>query len=364
MWITLSIIALIVLAVVIFINQPRFGKTPQGERLERVKKSSNYREGKFQNIHETPQLTSDKGNFQTFAGFLFKAKDRLHPELDLPIVKEDLWKLNRNEDVLVWFGHSSYLLQVDGIRILVDPVFYDASPVGFYNKAFKGPDEFKPEDIPEIDYLVISHDHWDHLDYKTVTALKDRIGKIVCGLGVGEHFEYWGFNKTEIIELDWEDSAEFENGLKIYCLPARHFSGRGLSPNQSLWSSYLVEVPSRKIYIGGDGGYDTHYKNIGEKYGPIDLAILENGQYDKDWRYIHLLPEQIVPAFKDLNAAKLFTVHHSKYALANHPWDEPLRNISSFAEKDAINLILPIMGEIVNLNDSIYPLNKWWEGIK
>jgi L-ascorbate metabolism protein UlaG (beta-lactamase superfamily) len=239
-----------------------------------------------------------------------------------------------------------------------------ASPVSFFNKPFKGTDVYKPEDIPEIDYLIISHDHWDHLDYNTVMALKDRIGKVICGLGVGAHFEYWGFDKEDIIELDWNESASLNNGFKVYCLPARHFSGRGLSPNQSLWASYLIETPTQKIYIGGDSGYDTHYAEIGKQFGNIDLAILENGQYDKDWRYIHLLPENIIRAFKDLNAKKLFTVHHSKYALGNHPWDEPLKNISSFAERDSINLILPMMGEKVNLNDSIHAINKWWEGIE
>jgi L-ascorbate metabolism protein UlaG (beta-lactamase superfamily) len=307
MWIIISIISILALSFIVFINLPRFGKVPGKERLERVRNSENYRDGKFQNVHETKQLTSVKSYVATLWGFLFKKKERLNPQSDLPVVKTNLWELNRDEDLLVWFGHSSYMIQTDGKRILVDPVLCGAaSPVSFVNKPFKGTDVYRPEDIPEIDYLVISHDHWDHLDYKTVMSLKDRVGKIVCGLGVGEHFEYWGFQKNDIIELDWNESLVSDGIFTIYCLPARHFSGRGLSPNQSLWASFLIESPSRKIYIGGDGGFDTHYAEIGERFDEIDLAVLENGQYDTDWRYIHMLPEQPCSGFCRSEGKKTF----------------------------------------------------------
>lgn len=365
MWIALSIIAILTIVIIIFINQDRFGRTPHGERFERVKDSPNYRDGKFQNLHETPQITSDKSFVGVMYEFLFKKKERLQPETNLPVIKTDLRTLDKDKDVLIWFGHSSYLLQIDGKRILVDPVLSGAaSPVSFVNKPFKGTDVYKPEDMPDVDYLVISHDHWDHLDYNTVMNLKDRVGKVICGLGLGEHFEQWGFDKDKIIELDWNTNTALDDNFVIHCLPSRHFSGRGFSPNQSLWVSYLLQTPSQNIYIGGDSGYDTHYAEIGKQFETIDLAILENGQYDDNWKYIHLLPEQLVKAFNDLGAKRLFTVHHSKYALGNHPWDEPLKNISAFAEKDSINLIQPMMGEVVNLKDSTYTINKWWEGIQ
>ena len=355
---------ILIFSVILFVNCSNFGRLPRGERLERVKNSPNYWDGKFQNIHKTQQLTSDKSRPAMIIDFLFRKKERLRPKSELPVVKTDLWKLDKNTDLLVWFGHSSYLLQTDTIRILADPVLCGAaSPVSFFNKPFKGTDVYKPEDIPEIDYLILSHDHWDHLDYKTVKALKDRIGMVICGLGVGEHLERWGYDNYKIIELDWNENRSLNDELKVYCLPARHFSGRGFSPNQSLWASFLIETPSRKIFISGDGGYDTHFADIGRQFGEIDLAILENGQYDEQWKYIHLLPEQHIQAFKDLNAKRLFTVHHSKFALANHPWDEPLKNISSFAERDSINLILPMIGEPVHLSDDTFVINKWWEKI-
>jgi len=363
MWIGFSVIASFTIGVIIFINQPCFGRTPKGERLERIKSSPNYRDNRFQNLNPTEQLTSDKSIFALLCERIFEKKEQLRPETPLPAVKTNLHELSKDEEALVWFGHSSYLLQLDGIRVLVDPVFIKAAPVSFINKPFKGTDIYKPDDIPNIDYLIISHDHWDHLDHKTILSLKDRVGKIVCGLGVGEHLERWGVDKNKIVELDWDQNQTFDDGFTIYCLPARHFSGRGLFRNKSLWASFLIQTPSQKIYLGGDSGYDTHYKKIGEQFGEIDLAILENGQYSKNWKYIHLMPEYLVQAFMDLNAKRLFTVHHSKYALADHPWNEPLENISKFAQRDSINLILPMIGEVVNLKDSTYTINKWWEGI-
>lgn len=363
MWIVFSVIAITAVPVVVLINQPQFGSKPKGERLERVKNSPNYKKGSFQNIHETKQITSEEGYIATVSEFLFAKKERLTPTTDLPVTKTDLWKLNREDDMLVWFGHSSYLFQIDGQRILVDPVFFNASPVPFVNKAFKGTNVFSPDDILEIDYLIISHDHWDHLDYKTVTVLRERIGKVVCGLGVGQHFERWGFDKSAIVEMDWNEHHTFDNGFTIHCLPARHFSGRKGFSNATLWASYLIDTKQHKIYIGGDSGYDTHYAEIGKQFGEIDLAILENGQYDKKWMQIHTLPEHIVNAFRELNAKRLFPVHNSKYPLANHSWDEPLKNAAAFSEQDSINIVLPMIGEPVKLIDDQSYINKWWEGI-
>lgn len=346
-----SILAIMVVAVsvgVLFMNQPSFGRTSRGERLERIKRSPHYRDGSFHNEREVPMFTSDKSRIKGMLEFLFRKKEGLRPEKPLPVIKTDLKKMPIDENVLVWFGHSSYLIQTDGKRILVDPVFCNASPVSFINKPFKGTDAYHQEDMPDIDYLIITHDHWDHLDYETVTALKDRVGKVICALGVGEHFEYWGFDKERIIELDWNEDVTLDSSFIIHCLPARHFSGRGLNPNKTLWASFLMETPSQNIYVAGDGGYDIHFAAIGERFPNIDLAILENGQYNEEWRYIHLMPEYMAQAAKDLKAKKILTVHHSKYALAKHRWDEPLTNAHHLAEKDSLNVLIPQIGEKVN----------------
>lgn len=345
----LVVIVLLAVVVIAFINQPSFGRIPRGERLERVKQSPNYRDGKFQNLHETVLMTSDKGRLEGIWDFLFQKIEGLRPDVPLPAIKTNLKNLNQDEEAIIWFGHSSYLIQTSGKRILVDPVFCMASPVSFINKPFKGTDIYHPEDMPDIDYLVISHDHWDHLDYHTVKELKGRIGKVICPLGVGEHFEYWGFDKDRIIEFDWNEDANLESGFMIHCLPARHFSGRGFNANQSLWASFLLEAPSQKIYIGGDGGYDTHYADIGNRFPDIDLAILENGQYNEEWKYIHLMPQYMTQAARDLKAKRILTVHHSKYALAKHRWDEPLKNAENMKYKDSLDVLIPKIGEIVRL---------------
>lgn len=345
----LAVIALLAVSVIVFINQASFGRTPRGERLERVMKSPNYRNGEFKNQHETLLMTSDRGRFIGIWEFIFKKIDGLRPEQAVKAIKTDLRKIDRNEEILVWFGHSSYLIQTGGKRILVDPVFCMASPVSFINKPFKGTELYTPDDVPDIDYLVISHDHWDHLDYNTVKKLKDRIGAVICPLGVGEHFEYWGFDKERLIELDWNEEANLAPGFMIHCLPARHFSGRGVTANQSLWASFLLEAPSQKIYIGGDGGYDTHYAEIGNRFPDIDLAILENGQYDKEWSLIHLMPQYMAQTARDLKAKRILTVHHSKYALAKHRWDEPLKNAEEMKNKDSLNVLIPEIGEVVAL---------------
>lgn len=345
----LVIIALLAVSVIVFINQPSFGRKPRGERLERVKRSPNYRNGAFQNQHETVMMTSDKGRFEGIWEFLFRKIDGLRPEQPIEVIKTDLHQIASDEEVLVWFGHSSYLIQTGGKRILVDPVFCMASPVSFVNKPFEGTDVYKPEDMPDvIDYLVISHDHWDHLDYNTIKKLKNRIKTVICPLGVGEHFEYWGFNKEQIVELDWYEDGNLDSGFLIHCLPARHFSGRGLNANQSLWASFLLETPSRQIYIGGDGGYDTHFAEIGERFPDIDLAILENGQYNEEWKYIHLMPQYMAQAAKDLKAKRFLTVHHSKYALAKHRWDEPLKNEEDM-KNDSLDVLSLEIGEVVSL---------------
>ena len=365
MIITLSILGILVIATIVVLNQANFGRTPTGERKERVNNSPNYRDGKFQNLSETPQLTGDKSYPALMYDFLFKDYKRVIPVGEIPSVKTDLLNLDRTKDILVWFGHSSYLVQIDGKRILVDPVLEGAaSPVSFFNKPFKGSDAYKTKDIPDIDYLFISHDHWDHLDYKSVMDLKDRVGKIICGLGVGEHFEKWGFDKDKIIEIDWNEDASLGNGFRTYCLPVRHFSGRGLSSNQSLWASFLLQTPTMKIYLGGDSGYDTHFSRIGERFGEIDLAILENGQYGSGWKYIHMMPYQTVQAAKDLNAKTLLPVHSSKFKLANHPWDEPLIQVTEAAEKEGQRTLTPMIGEVVSLKDSTQVFSKWWVGIE
>jgi len=163
--------------------------------------------------------------------------------------------------------------------------------------------------------------------------------------------------------MDWNEQVTLDSGFVANAVPARHFSGRGLRRNQTLWTSFVLQTPTMKLFIGGDSGYDLHFAEIGKTFGPIDLAILENGQYDNNWKYIHLLPDDLVKAFRDLNAKRLFTVHSSKFALGNHPWDEPLIKIAARSNELSIPLITPMIGEQVNLKESTQKFSEWWKDI-
>ena len=338
---------------VLFLNQAKFGRIPQGKRLERIKQSPHYDGQKFVNDEKTVTMTGDKNLFETTLEFLFGKRSQTVPDTALTVVKTDLKSLPQDRDWIVWFGHSSYLMNLSGKKILVDPVFYQGSPVSFVNKMFKGTDVYKPVDMPDIDYLVISHDHWDHLDYQAVKELEPRVKRVVTGLGVGEHFEYWGYPVEKLVELDWWETVDLEAAedakFVVTSTPARHFSGRGIRPNKSLWSSFVFNTPKRTVWIGGDSGYGKHFKKIGEKFADIDLAILENGQYNEDWNQIHTLPEQLSKEMLDLNADRYMTVHHSKFCLGYHTYFEPLENAKRAAQESGKLVLMPQMGEVVYL---------------
>lgn len=363
-----TIIALLVViagATFFYMRQTKFGASPSGERLENLSKSPNYNGKKFENQIFTPDLTEGYSMGGILYEQLFKSHPRQKPESPIPSTKTDLKSLNPDENILVWFGHSSYFMQLEGKRILVDPVFSgNASPIPGTVKAFEGTDQYTVDDLPEIDVLMISHDHYDHLDYATIKQLINKTNLVVCGLGVGAHFEKWGFSPPQIQEQDWYQSLELDSSLTIHTLPARHFSGRGLKRMNTLWASYVLESPSLKIYVGGDSGYGTHFTEIGEKFGPIDLAMLDNGQYNNAWKEIHMHPEDGRKAASDLKAKRLFPVHSSKFVLAMHPWDEPLRRMSTLAEEDPIPLVTPRIGELVELDNPDQTFTKWWEEIE
>jgi len=344
----------------LFMQHPMFGKLPEGDRLERIKKSPHYKDGQFQNLSPTRMMVSDKSMVRVLWDFLFIRVNDLSPAQKIPAVKTDLKSLNRNEDLLIWMGHSSLYLQVNGKRIVTDPVLISASPVPFVNRAFTGTDLYRPDDLPDIDYLIITHDHWDHLDYKTMLNIKDRTGRVICPLGVGAHLERWGFDPAVITELDWNEHTVLDSSITLTALPARHFSGRGFTSNRSLWAGYMLQSPLGNIYLSGDTGYDTHFRKIKEQFGSIDFAIMENGQYNDDWKYIHIIPEELVTAIEELQPRRLMTVHNSKYALARHAWYEPMQKIAEAAEKHSFPLITPKIGEPVRLKDSTQTFSRWW----
>ncbi len=360
---SLLLVGIIGIATVAFINTNRFGKHPSGERLSVIENSPNYANGVFKNLMETPVLTEGVSYSSVLTEFLFSSKPK-EPKDSIPSVKTDLKSLEPDQNVMIWMGHSSYFLQIDGKTILVDPVLSGhASPFSFTTKAYKGTDIYSTEEIPDIDYLFISHDHWDHMDVKTLKSLQPRIGKVITGLGNGAHLESWGFNPDQILEGDWYDSIELDSGIVAHVAPTRHFSGRGFKRAKTLWASFVYSSHGKQYYFGGDSGYGTHFKEIGERYGPIDLAVLENGQYDENWKYIHMLPGEQFTAASDLNAHTIFPVHSGKFTLANHSWDEPFRKITELSKQHNQRVITPKIGEVVDLSDRSQLFEEWWKSV-
>jgi len=361
--IILAIIALVFMAVLAFIRLPGFGQPPSGERLDRIKQSPNYKNGQFQNLSPTPAIAEDTNFYRVLKEFIFNKSKRIRPGGSIPSRKTNLHSLPPGQDVLVWFGHSSYFIQLDGKKILVDPVLSGyASPVTFTTKSFPGSDIYTADEIPAIDYLFITHDHYDHLDHDTMLRLMPKIGKVITGLGTGAHLERWGYDKDMIIEKDWNEEVILDKGFIVHTVPARHFSGRAFKRNISLWVSFVLQTPTMKLFIGGDSGYDHHFADIGRQYGPFDLAILENGQYNKNWKYIHMMPEETVQAAEDLRAKKLLPVHWSKFSLSVHAWDEPAIRVYNEAQRKNMPVLLPMIGEAMPLKGDVTAA-AWWAGL-
>jgi L-ascorbate metabolism protein UlaG (beta-lactamase superfamily) len=345
----------------LFLQHKLFGKYPSGLRLERIKKSPNFRDGIFHNLSPT-EVTSNKdvSMIEMLRKFIFGVEG-VKPPKPLPSIKTDLKNLASDTPTIVWFGHSSYFIKSRGVNILIDPVFSGhASPVSFMVKAFEGTNIYSVDDMPEIDMLILSHDHYDHLDYETIMKLIPKTKKFYVALGVGEHLEHWGVKPENIIEFDWYDSHQISSNISLTATPARHFSGRSFTRAKALWVSFVFKIHGYNIFLGGDSGYDTHFKTIGDKFGPFDFALLENGQYNLDWHYIHSLPEETAQIAEDLNVKVFMPVHWAKFPLAFHPWEEPILRLQKSVKEKNLKMTTPMIGEAVVL-DKIYPDTAWWE---
>lgn len=335
------------------------GENPSGKNLEEIKKSPHYKKEGFENLTETPMMVKGTSYFNLLKKVVNKPADS-KPSSSLPSVKTDLKDTKNDKPYIVWFGHSSYFIRIDNKTFLVDPVFSGhASPVSFMVKSFMGSDVYTTDDLPEIDYLILTHDHYDHLDYETIMKLKPKVTSIYCSLGVSSHLIYWGYKENVINEIDWWQTKMLSENIHITAAPARHFSGRGLVRNKTLWSSFILKTQSYNLFLGGDSGYDFHFKEIGQKFGPFDIAILECGQYNNTWPYIHMMPEQTVQAAIDLKAKALLPVHWGKFSLALHPWKEPIEKALAAATEQNLNVTTPMIGEPVIL-DERYPDKYWW----
>lgn len=345
-----------------FLGQEKFGALPEGEALLRIKASPNYKGGQFRNLVPRPVLSDGSTLAGTFFRFITKKREASVTPRAVPSARPDFHTLPREKDILIWLGHSSFFLQLGGKRLLIDPVLDDhASPVSFNVRAFPGSTPCSVSDLPPVDCLLISHDHWDHLDYATVTALRDRIGLVLCGLGTGAHFLRWGFEKTRLREADWGETLCLGDRLRIHVTTASHYSGRGLTRNQALWTGFLMETPECRVFFSGDGGYGAHFADLGRRFGRVDIALLDSGQYNESWKYIHMTPEEAVQAAADLGARYVLPAHTGRFALAYHPWDEPFRRAEKAAAQSSVQLLTPLIGDTVTLTGDLPVFPRWWE---
>jgi L-ascorbate metabolism protein UlaG (beta-lactamase superfamily) len=341
-----------------------FGTRLKGEALEKIKTSKNYDNVQNIFVNRKPniikEMKKESMNFGVIKEWLFSEKGRV-PNYKLPEVKPDLEEFLKesNEIKVIWFGHSTFLLRLDGKTILVDPVFSEyASPIKFMVKRFQNP-VLSLEELPEIDYIVISHDHYDHLDMNSIKFFKDKDTTFITPLGVGEHIKGWGIDSSRINERDWWQSYKV-GSLEFIATPAQHFSGRdGLHDNETLWASWVIKSEFKSIYFSGDSGYDTHFKDIGNKYGPFDLAFIESGQYNESWKAVHMLPSEAVKAYVDLKANRYFPVHWGMFELSMHTWNDPVIQLDHLSAGNEVNLVIPKLGQMIEVDDS-FKLDKWW----
>jgi L-ascorbate metabolism protein UlaG (beta-lactamase superfamily) len=303
--------------------------------------------------------------FKAIIKFMMRDKRRV-PDKPVPNLKLDLKVLNDNNKTpkVTWLGHSSLIITLDGITILTDPALSErAAPFSFSGpKRFPYQYPYSPDDLPACDILLISHDHYDHLDHKTIIELNEnkKFKKVITTLGVGAHLEKWGVDPEAITELDWWESTD-HSGITFTAAPTTHFSGRGPgSMSRTLWASFIIRSQSSNIFFGGDSGYFKGFKEIGERFGPFDLTLLECGQYGEAWPHIHMMPEETAQAHADLNGKALLPIHWGKFSLSLHSWEEPVERLMKAAEKMNINVITPRIGQTFDLSGKITE-EKWWQ---
>ena len=372
-WVARSIVVLVLVAAALataawaVLSLPQFGAPMAGARLERARANPQYREGRFVNLEpEAPSTTS----LVDYTVRQFSGDEVRVPPKALPVLAVDKAALASAPPAAglraFWIGHASTYVELDGQRLLIDPVFAErVSPLPV------GPRRFHPApialaDLPKIDAVLISHDHYDHLEMDTVRHLASRGSRFFVPLGSGAHLERWGVPASQVEELEWWQERTLGNGVRIVCTPTRHYSGRGLDDRSStLWSSWSVVGPRHRFFYSGDTGYGKLFQDIGARLGPFDLAFIKIGAYGPGaaWTDIHMTPESAVQVSRDVRARRMFPVHWSTFNLAYHEWDEPIRRTVAEASRAGVDLVTPRLGEWVDA-DREFRSTRWWEAVR
>ena len=366
------LLALIVLSVVTVISYllfvgyyPSFGGDVSKALQTKYSSSRNYKNGAFVNQKEVPE---DLGFWETLKiarKFFFTKVPNGVPSGPIGVQRIDSAQVvdYKGETRLVWFGHSAFLLQMKGKHILIDPMFGEVPaphPI-LGGKRFNKELPIAVEKLPNIDAVIISHDHYDHLDYESILKLKDKVKYFYTPLAVGVHLKAWGIEEARIVELDWWQHST-HGDLEFICTPAQHFSGRKLGNGQStLWSSWVIRSDSESIFFSGDSGYGPHFKEIGEKFGPFHLAMMECGQYNESWPDIHMFPEETIQAGKDVGAKAVMPIHWGAFKLALHSWTDPVERANIQAKALQIPVVTPKIGAPIQLQHAVESHSNWWK---
>jgi L-ascorbate metabolism protein UlaG (beta-lactamase superfamily) len=358
----LGIILLIVFIGAIFVNtSPQFGGEQSAESLVKIENSPNYNgDGTFKNLELT--LASTGMKLSTIPKF-FTNGDNKVPSQILPQKKlvKSYFDNEPKEPRITWFGHSAIFIEMEGMNFFIDPMLGDfpAPHPMLGNSRFNKELPISIENLPEIDVILISHDHYDHLDYGSIQQLKDKVKLFYVPLGIKAHLTAWGVAENKIKEFDWWESANL-NGIEFVSTPARHFSGRGFTRNNTLWCSWVLKSENNSIFFSGDSGYGKHFKEIGSIYGPFDFAMMECGQYNEQWAHIHMTPEETIQASIDVNTKFMMPIHWGSFKLALHAWDDPIERASKKANELNMPIATPIIGESIVINGENFPSEKWW----
>jgi L-ascorbate metabolism protein UlaG (beta-lactamase superfamily) len=361
----IAILLIIIGGVLVMIMQCAQSTSQNSDGREKMNNSENYKNGKFQNPVPTTMIAKGK-YWQVTKEYLSGGQEHRKPESPLPVAlltNEDFHNPPSQELRLIWLGHSTILIEFEGKRYLLDPVFSQrSSPVQWI-----GPKRFQPvplgvEDVPALDAVIISHNHYDHLDKSAVRKLADKTKAYYVPLGIGKILESWGIDSDKISESDWWDEI-VQGQIKFVCTPARHFSGRGLfDRNETLWCSWAIIGQKSRIYFSGDTGMFAGFSQIGEMYGPFDVTFLKIGAYNKAWPDIHLNPEEAVQAHIQLKGQQFIPIHWGTFDLGLHSWYEPVERLTVAAEKANIRFSIPQQGEIISPPQ--FGKDKfWWKQI-
>jgi len=360
---TITILLLIVVTGIIFMNtSPQFGGKPTGDSLVRIENSPNYNgEGAFKNLELT--LASTGMKWSSIPKFFTNGDNKVPSEaLPQEMITKDFFNNKFEEPRITWFGHSALLLEMDGKTIFIDPMLGNvpAPHPMLGSSRFNENLPIAIEDLPNIDLVLISHDHYDHLDYESIIKLKDKVQQFYVPLGIKAHLTEWGIADDKIKEFDWWEEAKLDD-LLLVSTPARHFSGRGFTRNNTLWCSWVIKSKKHSIFFSGDSGYGSHFKTIGNMYGPFDFAMMECGQYNEQWAHIHMMPEETVQASLDVQAKAMMPIHWAAFKLALHEWTDPIVRASNKAKELGVNMLTPKIGESLLINDNYTFSTNWWQ---